>query len=85
MYDWLEENLDAFKAKIPAFYHPILPQVGGDTCSPIGLKLLKAFFDQRDEQYAESLARTVESAESCIDRRKRHAADLQQFLQPYAD
>jgi hypothetical protein len=83
VYDWLEENLDAFKAKIPAFYHPALPQVVGGTCSPMGLKLLREFFDQRDEIYAESLAKTVESAESCIDRRKRHAADLQQFLQPY--
>jgi len=84
VYDWLEENLDAFKAKIPAFYHPMLPQVLGDTCSPTGLQLLIEFFDQRDEKYAESLARTVESAESCIDRRKRHAADLQKFLQPYS-
>ena len=83
VYDWLEENLDAFKAKIPAYYHPALPQVVGDTCSPTGLKLLREFFDQREEKYAESLAKAVESAESCIARRERHAADLQQFLQPY--
>ena len=85
VYDWLEENLDAFEAKIPAFYHPMLPQIVGDTCSPRGLKLLKSFFDQRQEKYAESLAKAVESAESCIDRRKRHAGDLQQFLQPYRE
>ena len=84
VYDWVEENLDAFEAKIPAFYHPLLPQIVGGTCSPIGLKSLREFFDQRDEKYAESLAKAVESAESCIVRRKRHAADLQQFLQPYS-
>jgi len=83
VYDWLEENLDAFKAKIPAFYHPMLPQVVGNTCSPIGLKSLHKFFAERDEIFTESLAKAVESAESCIARRERHAANLQQFLQPY--
>jgi aminopeptidase N len=85
VYDWLEENLDAFEAKIPAFYHPMLPQIVGDTCSPRGLKLLKGFFDRRQAKYAESLAKAVESAESCIDRRKRHTSDLQQFLKPYRE
>ena len=83
MYDWLEENLDAFEAKIPAFYHSILPQVVGNTCSRDGLQLLQEFFGKRGDKYAESLARAVETAESCIDRRDRHASALQQFLQPY--
>ena len=63
----------------------LTPQIVGDTCSPRGLKLLKGFFDRRQAKYAESLAKAVESAESCIDRRKRHTSDLQQFLKPYRE
>jgi hypothetical protein len=44
---------------------------------------LHKFFAERDEIFTESLAKAVESAEACINRRERHAADLQQFLQPY--
>jgi len=83
MYAWLDENLDAFEAKIPAFYHSRLPELVADSCLPANLQLLQNFFAPRGEKYADSLARAAETEESCIDRRERHAADLQKFLAPY--
>jgi len=80
LFDWLEENLVAFEAKLPAYYLPILPQVLDTPCDPTNLQLLQDFFGPRGEKYTESLAKAVESAESCIDRRERHASDLQKFL-----
>ena len=84
LYDWLEQNLDAFEAKIPAFYHARLPQLLDGSCVPANLELLKEFFGKRGEKYAESLERVVESEESCIDRGERYADDLQKFLAPYS-
>jgi hypothetical protein len=45
--------------------------------------LFQDFFGPRDEIYADSLAKVVESTENCINRRERHADDLQKFLAPY--
>ena len=84
MYHWLEENLDAFEAKIPAFYHARLPQLVDGSCLPDNLLLLQEFFGARGEPYAESLERAVEAEEFCIDRRERYADDLQKFLAPYS-
>ena len=83
LYEWLEENLDALLAKIPAHRASVLPQVVGDTCNAESLAMLKEFFGKRGDKYSSSLAKAVETAESCIARRKRHANDLQQFLQRY--
>ena len=34
LYAWLDENLDAFLAKLPSYYSPLVPQViGGGACS----------------------------------------------------
>ena len=44
------------------------------------LRQLKAFFADRDEAYASSLAKAVESVEGCINRRERHAEALAEFL-----
>jgi hypothetical protein len=43
--------------------------------------MLEEFFGKRGGLYSSSLGKAVETAESCIDRRKRHASDLEQFLQ----
>ncbi len=84
LYDWLEKNLDAFEAKIPAYYHARLPELAAGSCSAANLQLLEEFFGPRGEKYAESLERAVETEESCIERRERHAADLQKFLESYS-
>lgn len=83
LYAWLEENLEAFEAKIPAFHHARLPELVGGNCSRDNLRLLQELFESLDDKYAASLERAVETAESCIDRRERHASDLQEFLKPY--
>lgn len=81
LYAWLEGNLDAFLAKMPGYYGPLVPQiVASGTCSETNLDKLQAFFADRDETYASSLSKAVESAEACIDRRMRHAAALADFL-----
>lgn len=81
LYEWLDENIDAFKAKLPSYYAPALPQiVGGTACSSDELNQLKMFFAERDEIYASSLSKAVESAEACIDRRTRHGTALAEFL-----
>ena len=84
LFDWLSENLDAFLAKLPAYYQPILPQVLDTPCDTANLQLLKDFFEARDDVYAESLARVVESAEHCINYRDRYSGDVQEFLAPYS-
>jgi aminopeptidase N len=81
LYAWLEENLDALQEKIPEFRRPLLPQIIGDTCNARNLAMLEEFFGKRGGLYSSSLGKAVETAESCIDRRKRHASDLEQFLQ----
>jgi len=83
LFEWLDENLDAFVTKLPAYYKPSLPQVLDTPCDAANLKLFQDFFGPRDEVYADSLARVVESTENCINQRKRYAPDLQAFLAPY--
>jgi alanyl aminopeptidase len=83
LYAWLEENLDALQEKIPEFRRQLLPQIVGDTCNAKSLAMLREFFGKRGDMYSSSLAQAVETAESCIDRRNRHADDLQQFLRRY--
>ena len=84
LFDWLDENLDAFVAKLPAFYQPRLPGVLQTPCDAANLQLFKDFFGPRGDVYAESLERVVESSENCINRRERYAPDLQKFLEPYS-
>ena len=84
LFDWLDENLDAFVAKLPAFYQPMLPEVLDTPCDAANLQLFTNFFGPRGDVYAESLERVVESAENCIHRRERYAPDLQKFLEPYS-
>jgi aminopeptidase N len=83
LFDWLDENLDAFEAKLPAYYQPMLPEVLDTPCDAANLQLFEDFFHPRGDVYAESLERVVESAENCINRRERYAPDLQKFLAPY--
>ena len=81
LYSWLDDNVDAFLAKLPSYYAPALPQIiGGGVCSNEDLRQLKDFFAGRGEVYASSLSKAVESAEACIDRRSRHSAALAEFL-----
>lgn len=80
VYAWLEDNLDAFKAKIPSYYHPVLPQVLGGGCSEASLSRLEGFFADRGDAYASSLGKAVEAASACIERRNRHLEDLERFL-----
>lgn len=84
LYAWLEDNLDDFLAKIPSYYHPLVPQiVGQGVCNQQNLEQLSAFFNSRDESYAGSLAKALETAENCIARRTRHADALSEFLARY--
>ena len=85
LFEWLDENLDAFEAKVPAYYVPLLPQIVADTCNADGVAMLTAFFGARGEKYAASLAKAVETAESCVSRKTRHASDLDEFLLQYND
>jgi hypothetical protein len=62
-----------------------LPQYLGGNCNEKDLAKLQQYFGSRGESYASSLAKAVESAEACIDRRNRYAADLQKFLQQYGE
>jgi len=83
MYEWLEDNLDAFEAKIPGFYHSLMPRVIGSSCNADKLAMMNSFFGPRGDKYAASLAKMVETSEACIARKQRHAADLQEFLKQY--
>ncbi len=85
VYDWLEENLEAFQAKIPAFYHSAMPQILGGGCSDASLARLEDFFAERGDSYATSLAKAVEGAKACIANRERHQADLERFLSNAGD
>lgn len=83
VYDWLGENIGALKAKLPAYYNALLPQVVGGGCSRASLDRLNAFFKDRGEVYEASLEKANESARACIARKNRHQADLVDFLARY--
>jgi len=80
VFDWLENNLDALMAKMPAYYHVSLPQIVGGGCSEAALARLNDFFDERDEQFQATLAKANEASSACIQRKQQHIGDLQKFL-----
>ncbi|MBT6625873.1 MAG: M1 family metallopeptidase [Gemmatimonadetes bacterium] len=84
LYDWLASNEEAFLKKIPEVYHGILPRIiGASVCSDSNLELLRTFFADRGELYQASLAKTVEGAQLCMERRARHDTALIEFLAQY--
>lgn len=85
LYDWLEQNLDTFKDKIPSFIHPMLPQLFQSSCNAHNLELLHEFFDDRGDLYTPAIAKATESMENCIARRARESEALDQFLAQFSD
>jgi len=85
LYDWLNQNLDAFKDKIPSFVRPMLPQLFQSSCDAHDLALLHGFFDDRGDLYAPALAKANETIENCIARRARESEALDRFLAQYSD
>ena len=83
LYDWLEKNLDAFEEKIPANNIPELPSRVMGRCTNKNLALMQAFFADRDDKYAASLARQLETARSCISTRDYNSAAFADFLAGY--
>jgi len=83
LYDWLGENLDAFLAKVPSYYHGLLPQLLDDGCNRTTLAQMQEFFGPRGEQYALALKRAKETIENCVSRREREHEGLEQFLSQY--
>ena len=83
LYEWLAENLDAFLAKIPAYYHGLMPQMASGGCNRTTLAQMQDFFGPRGEQYAVALSRAKESIENCMNRREREREGLEQFLSQY--
>jgi alanyl aminopeptidase len=79
VFAWLEENFDALTAKIPDYLRSRMPQVVGGGCSEASLDRLRNFFDGRDGVET-SLHKATLTARACIDRRQRHVADLERFL-----
>jgi alanyl aminopeptidase len=80
LYDWLEDNIDRLVAKAPSVYQPLLPELMNDACSRENLAMLRAFFAERGDIYARSLAKTEERVQACIDRRERHMDDFEAFF-----
>lgn len=83
VFDWVDENEEAFLAKMPGYYGALLPQILGGGCSREDLEMLNAFFADRPAIYASSLAKAVETAEACISRKEQHADALAEFLAQY--
>lgn len=85
LYEWLEENLAALEAKIPSYYHQGLPELMVGPCNVENLGMMKDFFSDRDEKYATSLGKALESLSTCIERRDREGPALTKFLERYND
>jgi hypothetical protein len=85
LYAWLEENLEAYRSKLPSVYHALIPQFFQSGCSPHNLSLLQDFSTGRDEQYAPALANASETMEGCIARRTREGEALDRFLAQYSE
>ena len=83
IYEWIEENVDAYQAKIPESSRPELPTTLVGRCNEKNLALLKEFFADRDEVYAASLSQQVENLRACIDSRNYNADALMEFLARY--
>lgn len=85
LYEWLEANIDAYQAKIPANSRQVLPSRMAGKCSEDNLALLQDFFADRDELYQASFDRQAENARACIDTRNHNQAALMEFLAQYDD
>ena len=83
LYDWLEENLEAYEQKIPASSIPALPGVMAGICTTKNLALMEAFFADRGDKYKASLARQLESLRTCINTREYNSAAFAEFLARY--
>ncbi len=83
LYEWLEKNIDGLEAKIPGFWHAVLPQVLADGCNDTNRSLMVGFFEGRGEKYQVSLGKAVEEFDTCIARRKRDGDALMSFLAQY--
>jgi len=85
IYEWLEDNVDAYQAKIPESSRQGLPTTLVGRCNEKNLKLLQEFFADRDEVYQASLDRQVENLRSCIDSVNYNRPALMEFLSRYDD
>ena len=81
LYDWLGKNLDAFQAKVPEYVHALMPQVMEGTCTPANREMMRDFFAERGEVYAESLSKMLEKQDQCIARKEREHADFRAWLE----
>jgi alanyl aminopeptidase len=80
LYAWLEQNLDALQARLPAVRIPLLPLYLGGSCSARNLALMEEFFGPKGEVYAASLAKATETMEDCIGRKAREGEGLKSYL-----
>jgi alanyl aminopeptidase len=85
LYDWLDENMDAYLAKMPSIYHPTFPQLFQNACNELTLGQLKEFFGDRGDIFGPSLAKATETMENCISRKDRESDALAEFLAQYSE
>jgi alanyl aminopeptidase len=85
LFEWLEENVDAYQDKIPSSSQPRLPATLIGRCNENNLTLLETFFEGRDEMFKSSLDRQVENLRACIDNRNHNRSSLMEFLVQYDD
>jgi len=83
VFTWLERNFDALLAKIPAYYHALLPQAVGGGCSEASRRRLNEFFSGRGTPYETTLGKADEAAAACIERKRLHGEKLVEFLARY--
>ena len=80
VFEWLDDNVDAFIGRIPDYLRSLVPQIVTGGCSDASLERLSVFF-RGQEQFATSLEKAELAATACIDRRRSHASDLERFLE----
>jgi len=85
IYAWMEDNVDAYQAKIPESSRQGLPTTLAGRCSEKNLAMLEEFFEGRDEVYQASLSRQVESLRACLDSVQYNETALAEFLSRYDD
>lgn len=85
LYEWLEENIDRLKSKVPEFLHARLPLMMQLGCNKKNLKMVQDFFGDRGDMYQRSLEKAVETIENCIGRKTREHDALVAFLDQHTD
>jgi len=82
-WNWVKENYEAFKAKLPRAYQSFLPRTAGPLCNEEAIADAKAFFGPRVAELEggpRALDQTLEGMRICVAYRAAQRPSVEAFL-----